>query len=99
MKRDVDIIRKEQIEKMAKDFCRVPCVCQKSRIDCDKTCEIYIFARRVYDAGYRKGETISYQAMIDHSYIDRINQLEHRLAEARKETAKEILCRLWGYNF
>lgn len=39
----------------------------------------------------RKGETISYQAMLDHSYIDRIEELKHRLAEARKETAKEIL--------
>ncbi len=48
-------------------------------------------AEMIYNAGYRKGETVSYQAMIDHSYIDRINQLEHRLAEARKETAKEIL--------
>ena len=74
MKRDVDIIRKEQIEKMAKDFCRVPCVCQKSRIDCDKTCEIYIFASKVYDAHFRKADDV------------------------RTETAKEILCRLWGYG-
>ena len=47
-------------------------------------------AEGLYNAGYRKGETYNYTAMIYHSYIDRINQLENRLAEVRKETAKEI---------
>lgn len=55
-------------------------------------------AEALYNAGYQKGETISYQAMIDRSYIDRINQLEYRLEEARKETAKEILI-LLGKGF
>ena len=47
-------------------------------------------AEGLYNAGYRKGETYNYTAMIDNSYLDRINQLENRLAEVRKETAKEI---------
>lgn len=58
MQRDEDIIRQEQIEEMAKDFCGVPCVAKKGRTHCDKLCEIYIFARRIYDACSRKADDV-----------------------------------------
>lgn len=75
--------KQEQIEEMAKDLENTILglgihLCRKS-------------AEKLYDLGYRKGETISYQAMIDHSYLDRINQLENRLVEVRKKTAEEII--------
>lgn len=47
-------------------------------------------AEALYNAGYQKGETTSYQAMIDHSFLDYINQLENILVEVRKETAKDM---------
>ena len=59
--------KQEQIEEMAKDLENTILglgihLCRKS-------------AEKLYDLGYRKGETISYKAMIDHSYLDRINEL------------------------
>ena len=48
----------EQVEKMAKDFCRISCVAQKEKTNCDRLCEIYIFASNAYNAGYRNANDV-----------------------------------------
>ena len=44
----------------------------------------------------KQEQTISYTAMINGSYLDRIEDLENRLLNARKETAREILVHLYN---
>lgn len=82
--------KQEQVEEMAKKmytsvFCEPTCECCNHK----KSCVRYRYAERLYNDGYRKG--IICQVTIEHTFLDRINQLEHRLDEVRKETAKEII--------
>lgn len=90
--------KQEEINKMATTMCGFynngKCALRKDA-PCDNVnsqdCYYKQEAEMLYDAGYRKGETYNYTATINHSYLYRINQLEYRLIEVRRETAKEIL--------
>ena len=50
---------------------------------------------RKVEVKLKEGQTISYTAMINSSYLDRIEELENRLLNIQKETAKEIFNALY----
>lgn len=96
MAKDILFFEQEDVKKLVKETVKYFRENPKysSKTDFNKAHEKplnELLAESLYNAGYRKGKTISYQAMIDHSYLDRINQLENRIMEVRKETAKDIL--------
>lgn len=97
--------KQEQIEEMANYYCEY-CKKQTGEKFCehidDKSCNIFFEAELFYNAGYRKIPEDSvvlsreeYKRLLDNAIRVDMEYLDHELAKTRKETAKEILQRLY----
>ena len=54
-----------------------------------------VLTNEEYDELLKGVKTTNYTAMFDNTQAQRIIDLEMRLAQSRKETAREIICKLW----
>lgn len=84
------VIRKEEKQKLLKEMY------EQGRFDAladlEKDGKVVI-SKEEYER-LKQEQTISYTAMINGSYLDRIEDLENRLLNIRKETAREILLKI-----